>query len=123
MMHQNIRGFSQLPSPGCTLHSGPIPDRVNVNKIYRFYSRYFGNTPVIRKQYTFFCHILLPAATFVNTHGSLGAMKKKTCYALNNFIVQSDKESGRMPTVYVVTNPMFWFFKFKFNMEKLTCQR
>ena len=58
-----------------------------------------------------------------HNHGSLGAMKKKTCYALNNFIVQSDKESGRMPTVYVVTNAMFWFFKFKFNMEKLTCQR
>ena len=36
-------------------------------------------------------------------HGSLEAMKKKTHCALINFIVQSDKESCRMPTVYVVT--------------------
>ena len=36
-------------------------------------------------------------------HGSLEAMQKKTHSALLNFIVQSDKESGRMPTVYVLT--------------------
>ena len=47
---------------------------------------------------------------FLRLHGSLEAMKKETHCTLLNLIVQSDKESGRMPTVYVVTNPKCSFF-------------
>ena len=48
-------------------------------------------------------HSLNKQCTAVAGHGSLEALKKKSPCALLNLIVQSDKESGRMPTVYVVT--------------------